>query len=187
MKPSFSDPLNNYINIEDGKELKIIQDMHDMYLERPGCDKATLDQFIMHYDDSAKDDEDIETVSESELPMIVTSEESSDAPDRLPKTIVLTSGKRLSLRKSPKVLSFPTPEEDSDDYIRLMVTLFHPHRSYEEVQLNIEDMRKIFEEKDPSPRKNGKGMEMTKIETLMMLLHPYRNKAMWNKLFAVKE
>jgi hypothetical protein len=32
MKPTFSDPLNNFIDIEDGKELKIIKDMHDMYL-----------------------------------------------------------------------------------------------------------------------------------------------------------
>ena len=175
-----SDLLLNFTNIEDGIELKHLEDMHDHYLERPGCDRSTLVQFLKWYKDDKEDDADEDQLPQLvETPLVVTSLDFARIPEKLPKFLVLKSGKRLALRKSPKIISYPTPEKDSDEYIRLNVTLYHPHRSYEELNQNMEEMRKIYLQKDVNPRKDGLGRELTQIETIRSILNPQLNEELW--------
>lgn len=181
--PVTSDPLHNFTDIEGGRELKLVEDMHDCYLERPALHFCTFDQFLVWYKDDASDEDKSEGTDQDDNPLIVTNLDYQGPPLRLPRSLVLDSGKRLTLRKIPKILSYPTPEEDSDDFVRLNVILYHPHKSYDQVQMKMEDMMKIFTAKDANPKKNGKGKELTKLETIRSLLHPHMNQQMWSKLF----
>ena len=179
-----SDPRKNYINIDNGKELKKIGDMHDYYLERPGLEKLVLDQFLSWYTDGNDGEEQGCDVETRQLPLLVTSIDSPDAPPSLPKTLVLQSGKRLKLRTIPRIVSYQTPERDTVDFVKLSIILFHPHRTYEEVhELTTKQMTDIYNEKETHPKKNGAGKEMTKIETVRAILHPEMNMEIWDQLF----
>ena len=182
--PLMSDPRKNYINIDNGKELKKIGDMHDYYLERPGLEKLVLDQFLSWYTDGNDGEEQGCDVETRQLPLLVTSIDSPDAPPSLPKTLVLQSGKRLKLRTIPRIVSYQTPERDTVDFVKLSIILFHPHRTYEEVhELTTKQMTDIYNEKETHPKKNGAGKEMTKIETVRAILHPEMNMEIWDQLF----
>ena len=149
--------------------------MHDFYLEARGIGECTLDQFLMWYKDKANDEDETENQHNDNNPLVVTSLDYLGPPHRLPKDIVLQSGKLLTLRKTPTIVSYPTPEEGSEDYVRLNVALYHPHRSLDEIQLKRSDLMKIFAAKDVNPMKNGRGMELTKLETVRSVLHPQMN------------
>ena len=178
-KADIPNPLLNFTDIDDGLEFQLVKDMHDAYLERPGAEGAVLDQFLMYYKD---DNEEGEGVDE-ESPWIVTCQDYPEPPERMPAVIVLQSGKRFTLRKVPKVVSYPTPPEDTDDYVRQMVVLYHPHRSYDEVNVKIKELKRIFFAKDCNPKLDGKGKEMTKLETVRSILHPQLNPKLWKELF----
>ena len=93
----------------------------------------------------------------------------------------------MVLRKTPTIVSYPSPPQDSDEYVRVMVTLYHPHQSYEEVHQSMEKMREIFTAKDLIPKYNGRGVQLTKLETVRMLLHPHLNTRLWQELFEEEE
>ena len=118
---------------------------------------------------------------------MVTCKDYPGPPEKLKPEIVLNSGKRLRLRNIPKVLSYQTPEEETEDFIRLNVILYHPHRTYEEVTGNMDEMRELFLAKDNNPKRDGRNREMTKLETVRSELHPQSNQRLWRKLFGPSE
>ena len=185
-KADIPNPLLNFTDIDDGVEFQLVKDIHDIYLERPGAEGAVLDQFLMSYKDDNEEGESVNEEGESvneETPWIVTCQDYPDPPERMPAVIVHQSGKRFTLRKVPGVVSYPTPPEDTDDYVHQMVVLYHPHRTYAEVNVKIEELKKIFFAKDSNPKLDGKGKEMTKLETVRSTLHPQLNQKLWKELF----
>ena len=175
--------LQNFTDIDDGIEFQLIKDVHDHYLERPGAEGTVLDQFLMNYKDENEEGEG----QNDDKPWIVTSRDYPGPPERLPPVIVLNSGKKLTLRKVPRIISYPTPPEDTDDFVRHMVVLYHPHKSHDEVNVGIEELRRIFSAKDSDPKLDGKGKEMTKLETVRSILHPQLNQKLWGELFIENE
>ena len=179
--------LLNFTDVDNGKLMERILQVHDHYLVRQGNDGACLDQFATNYTDDLSEDKEREAEEEQEAPWVVTCKDYPGPPEKLKPEIVLNSGKRLRLRNIPKVLSYQTPEEETEDFIRLNVILYHPHRTYEEVTGNMDEMREIFLAKDNNPKRDGRNREMTKLETVRSKLHPQSNQRLWRKLFGPSE
>ena len=49
--------------------------------------------------------------------------------------------------------------------------------------MKIKELKRIFFAKDCNPKLDGKGKEMTKLETVRSILHPQLNPKLWKELF----
>ena len=177
-----SDPIHNYINLNDGKQYTLMQDMHDIYIDREGLATLSFSETLKSY--SVGEDKDDSNENELDVQRYTsTCADDENKSEELPKVLTTKSGKKLILRKTEKIISYQTPEAGSVEHVYMNVVLYHPHSKLEEIHQSDDNLRGIFYRKDKNPMRNGAGRELTKLETVRTKVFPKFNPELWKELF----
>ena len=94
--------------------------------------------------------------------------------------LLTKSGEKLVRRDKARIITHATPQFGSEEFMFLNVVLYHPHSSEDEVNVQKEILKDIFNKKDLDPEKDGDGKVLSKIETVRAKLHPRLNPDLWN-------
>ena len=165
--------MNVFTDVITGKLFEKLWENHEMYLDRILLLDLCFRQFLRSYDLDESYEENSQGGSPDTNQNIITCRDRQTTESvPLPKTIVLRSGKKLTLRKSDRFLIHETYPVGSEEYMYSQVLFYHPHSKAEDINVDKKELENIFTSLDKEPMQNGAGEVLTKLETVRIGLHP---------------
>ena len=135
-------------------------------------------QFCMYYCNNKQAGDDIssqESLNNTPDDNIIVASVSTNE-EFLPASIILQNGSTLLRNRKPKLITYKTPNRLTEEYRELMVCLFFPHQSLEE----LDDEGKIDHLFN---LKTSHDQTKTNIEKIRSLLFPFFNHELCDSVF----